>query len=198
MRTCTHKSAWLLFKYSVVGSFNSFDTFKYQEKKKMLFLLVLSSRVQLDSSQVSTANVLNIELNTRKEIPYLQETMYYFGLLYKHLTNMIKKTFLTLPFIPGAKLSEWRVSCWLGVLTAYLGCRNFSRYVSSHGWKCLYIWTADWNSSSVNDPRSYLALLKQKREKDLKNSGLKWSQTLISAMLVQWSTSWTKLFESTL
>ena len=34
--------------------------------------------VQLDSSRVSAANELDVALNTRREIPYLQLIMYYF------------------------------------------------------------------------------------------------------------------------
>lgn len=36
-----------------------------------------------------------IELNTRAEIPYLQATMYYFIVYYKHLTNNKKSTLFT-------------------------------------------------------------------------------------------------------
>ena len=37
-----------------------------------------SSSVQLDISRVSPANELDIDLNTKREIPYLQASMYYF------------------------------------------------------------------------------------------------------------------------
>ena len=50
-----------------------------------------SQSVQLDISRANAVNEWDIELITRREISYLQATVYAFCVLYKHLTNKISK-----------------------------------------------------------------------------------------------------------
>ena len=51
---------------------------------------ITSSSVQLDIIRVSPAKECDIELNTRREIPYLQATMYYFVYYIKTLITRIR------------------------------------------------------------------------------------------------------------
>lgn len=82
----------------------------------------------------------------RSEIPYLQGTMYYFFLLYKHLPNKKRSTWVTfkkgsaLPFIHGNWSSKWHVSSWLAIANTSHDMVIFCvwRYTFSQRWKSLY------------------------------------------------------------
>ena len=58
-----------------------------------------NTSLQLDISRVSAANKLDIDLNTRREISYLQATMYYSVYFTNLLINRFLTTFRSFPTI---------------------------------------------------------------------------------------------------
>ena len=93
-----------------------------------------SSSGQRDISQVRAVNKWNIELNARREIPSLLETVYYFLFLYKHLPTRSRLN----------SLFKKRMGCQSFLVLNCASDMSVADWLSQHKWKIVVIFHVWW------------------------------------------------------